>query len=54
MLTRWLIKADGSLVGVEYGSESKAVKRANMYAMHCMNQDDPYYPTMTVEEDTTE
>lgn len=53
-MVRWLIKADGKVVGTEYNSEKKAWKKANQYASECETQDEPYYPLMTVECEETE
>ena len=46
---RWLIKANGLHVDTEYESEKKAWRKAHIYADSCINQDVPFYPTMTVE-----
>lgn len=51
---RWVIKADGVIVGYEYSSERKARERAIQYAMECEEQDDPWFPKMTVEEERIE
>ena len=48
---RWLILADGVVVGVEYSSEFKARRKANLYAYECEQQDEPYFPKMTVERE---
>ena len=48
---RWLILADGVVVGVEYNNERKAWYKANIYAYECEQQDEPYFPKMTVERE---
>lgn len=48
---RWAIKADGVIVGYEYSSERKAWHKANLYAYECQEQDDPWSPKMTVDEE---
>lgn len=53
-MVRWLIKADGCVVDVEYNSVKKAWKKADQYAAHCANQDDPWFPEMTLESEVIE
>ena len=48
---RWLILADGVVVGVEYSSEIKAWRKARVYEYECSQQDEPYFPKMTVERE---
>lgn len=48
---RWLILADGVVVGVEYSSELKARRKAILYAYECEYQDEPYFPKMTVKRE---
>ena len=53
-MVRWLIKADGMLVGTEYDSEKKAWRKARQYEAECADQDTPCYPLMTVESEEIE
>ena len=53
-MTRWLIKADGVVVDVEYNSVKKAWRKANRYAAECAEQDEPFYPEMTLEIEVIE
>ena len=53
-MVRWLIFADDRVVAVEYCSAEKARRKAQEYADHCANQDEPWFPKMTVVEDCTE
>jgi len=50
-VTRWVIKADGKVVGYEY-SLKKANRFAGDYAEKVHWQDDPWFPKMTVEKET--
>ena len=45
---RWLILANGHVVGTEYRSEGKAWRQAWEYAEHVANQDIPSFPHMSV------
>jgi len=53
-MTRWVIKADGRTVAYDYGTEQDAWCYARFYEYHCMNQDDPFDPEMTVEKEEAE
>ena len=47
---RWLVKANGEVVGVEH-SEEKAKRRAQIYYYRCCQQDEPCDPEMTIEKE---
>ena len=53
-MVRWLIKADEKVVAVDYSSAEKARRKAQQYAEECANQDEPWFPKMTVVEDATD
>lgn len=51
---RWVIKADGIFVDAVYTSRQAAMRRAWEYEQHCIHQDPPVFPAMTVEEERLE
>lgn len=53
-MVRWVIKADGRIVAAEYSSEQNAWIYAGYYEEHCLYQDEPFAPKMTVEKEEIE
>ena len=51
MLTRYVIKADGEIIG-HAEREEKAWKIAHKFEYECLNQDDPCFPKMEVTRET--
>ena len=51
---RWLICADGKVVGTDYTCEKSAWRKAGLYAYECTNQDEPYCPVMSVQREEIE
>lgn len=50
-VSRWYVKADGFSVSGSFFSKRAAERYAWRYAEGCANADEPYEPTMTVEQE---